>query len=157
MNKIFSIVVFLLYFKSFSQNTAQEKLYVEVVALDKAVFDAYNNCDIEKFRSYFTDDAEFYHDKGGVILSGEKISDAIKNNLCSNPEVKVRREAIQETLQVYPMDNYGAIITGEHLFYQAVNGVEKPTGKAKFTHLCQFKDNRWKIHRVLSFDHREIK
>jgi hypothetical protein len=157
MKTLFTVVLLLVYLSSVSQTTTQEKLYAEVVALDKAVFDAYNSCDIEKFRSYFTDDAEFYHDKGGIILTGEKIAGSVKNNLCSNPQVKVRREAVPETLRIYPMDNYGAIITGEHLFYQAINGVERLTGKAKFTHLCRFENNQCKIHRVFSFDHREIK
>ena len=58
------------------------------------------------------------------------------------------------TVQVYKMDNYGAIITGEHLFFQNIDGKERLTGSAKFTHLCEFKDNVWKIHSVLSYDHR---
>lgn len=132
-------------------------LYEQVIALDKAVFDAFNNCDIEKFTSYFTEDVEFYHDKGGVTLTAEKLAESVKINICGNPQLKVRREAIPETLKVYPMDNYGAIITGEHNFYQTISGTEKLTGTAKFTHLCEFKDNRWRISRVLSYDHREIK
>lgn len=137
---------------------AAPTLYEQVVALDKDVFDAFNSCDIEKFKSYFTDDVEFYHDKGGITISDEKLAESVAKNICVNPQqLKVRREAIPETLKVYPMDNYGAIITGEHNFYQTVNGVEKLTGTAKFTHLCQFKEGRWRISRVLSYDHREIK
>jgi len=128
-------------------------LYDAIIEADKAVFDAFNTCDIEKFRSYFTDDAEFYHDKGGVTLGGDKVALSVQNNICGNPAVKVRREAILGTFKVYQMDNYGAILTGDHYFYETINGVEKRTGRATFTHLWQYKDNRWKMTRVLSYDH----
>ena len=139
-----------------AQLSNQDKMYNEVIALDKAVFEAYNNCEIEKFKSYFTNDVEFYHDKGGVTLTNEKLAQSVKINLCSNPAVRLRREPVPGTLKVYPMDNYGAVLTGEHYFYETINGIERLTGIAKFTHLCEFKDNNWKISRVLSYDHRPM-
>lgn len=138
------------------KQTSLKELSEQVIAFDNAVFDAFNNCEIEKFKSYFTNDAKFYHDKGGKMVTAASITESVRKNICGNPLVKVRRELIPATVQVYPMDNYGAIITGEHLFYQTTDGKEKLTGRAKFTHLCEFKDNIWKIHRVLSYDHRGI-
>lgn len=135
----------------------RQELYNTIIALDKAVFDAYNKCDIAAFESYFTADTEFYHDKGGVTLTSTKLAESVKNNLCGTPGRKVIREAITGTLEVYPMDNYGAILTGDHLFYEEVNGTRKLTGKAKFTHLWQFKDGKWKMSRVLSYDHQTAK
>jgi hypothetical protein len=131
----------------------QEELYNTIIALDKAVFDAYNNCDIEVFKSFFSDDVEFYHDKGGVALGIINLAESLRKNLCSTPGQKVRREAVTATLKVYPMHNYGAILTGYHIFFQVTNDIKKFTGKAQFTHLWQFKDGNWKITRVLSYDH----
>lgn len=160
--KIYRLLIIILSFgNAVSQNTQKDNdpasLYNQLTGLDKAVFDAFNNCDIEKFKSYFTNDVEFYHDKGGVTLTSNGLAASVKNSICGNPNIKVRRELLPETVQVYKMDNYGAIISGEHLFYQTIDGEEKLTGRARFTHLCEFKDNSWKIHRVLSYDHREIK
>jgi hypothetical protein len=154
MKILFQIAILFTCNCGIAQSNNQTTLYSEIIALDKAVFDAYNNCEIEKFKSYFTNDVEFYHDKGGVTLTSEKLAMSVKNNLCSDPSRKLRREVVAGTLKVYPMDNYGAILTGEHNFYETTNGVEKLTGKAKFTHLCEFKDNKWRISRVLSYDHR---
>ena len=131
----------------------QQELHTTIVALDKVVFEAYNNCDVELFKTYFSDDAEFYHDKGGVTLGAEKLAESVQKNLCSNPELKIHREVVPGTLQVYPMDNYGAILTGEHYFYEVTATGKKPTGRAKFTHLWQYKDGKWKMTRVLSYDH----
>lgn len=33
-----------------------------IAALDAALFDAYNRCDLEKFASFFAEDVEFHHD-----------------------------------------------------------------------------------------------
>lgn len=131
----------------------QKDLYNTIVTLDKAVFEAYNNCAVESFKSYFSDDAEFYHDKGGVTLGAVNLAESMRNNLCSNPELKIYREVVQGTLNVYPMDNYGAILTGEHYFYEVTAAGKKRTGRAKFTHLWQYKDGKWKMTRVLSYDH----
>lgn len=132
--------------------TTQE-LYTTIVALDKAVFDAYNNCDVERFKTYFSDDVEFYHDKGGVTLGAGNLAESVRKYLCSNPALKIHREVVPDTLQVYPMDNYGAILTGEHYFYEVTTTGKKRTGRAKFTHLWQYKEDKWKMTRVLSYDH----
>ncbi len=43
---------------------SQEELDRAVTALDAALFDSYNRCDLDKFASFFVDDVEFYHDQG---------------------------------------------------------------------------------------------
>lgn len=157
MKPLFFIIYLLTGYCCIAQGNAGERLYDDVVALDKAVFDAFNNCEIEKFKSYFSEDVEFYHDTGGVTNTLGKLGQSVKVNLCSNPSMRLRREVVPGTLQVYPMNNYGAVLTGEHLFYENKDGIERLTGKAKFTHLCEFKDNKWQITRVLSYDHQPAK
>ena len=41
---------------------SQAELDKAITALDTALFDAYNQCDLDKFSSFFADDVEFYHD-----------------------------------------------------------------------------------------------
>lgn len=137
-------------------SNSPKELYEQLLALDEAVFSAFNSCDSDKFKSYFTEDSEFYHDRGGVMITDVNITESFRKGICSNPDIRVRRERVKESVQVYRMDNYGGIIIGEHLFYETIDGKEKLNGRARFTHLCRFKDGRWKIHRVLSYDHRAI-
>jgi ketosteroid isomerase-like protein len=130
---------------------SQEELEKTIAALDKTLFDAYNTCDLAKFKSLLADDIEFYHDKGGVTLGKDNLTEAIKNNICG----KVTRELIGR-LEVYPMKGIGAIEIGVHRFHHP--GQEPDSiGEAKFIQLWIYKDGAWKISRVLSFDHHEAK
>jgi uncharacterized protein YneR len=104
--------------------------------------------------SFFTEDLEFYHDKGGLTAPKAAFVESTKKNLCGNPGWRLRREAVAGTVKVYPLNNYGALISGEHVFYINETGKkEKLDGLAKFTQLWQFKNNEWKMSRVLSYDH----
>lgn len=133
--------------------TTKQTLETKIIALDAAAFEAYNICDLEKFKTFFTDDLEFYHDKGSVTLTSAKLMETMKTGICGKANWKLRREVIPGTLKVYPMDGYGALLTGDHSFYVTENGKEQLTGKAKFTHLWLLKDGQWKMSRVFSYDH----
>jgi len=61
---------------------ASDELVSTITALDAALFDAYNRCDLDKLGSYFADDLEFYHDQGGLMAGKQKTIDAVKNNIC---------------------------------------------------------------------------
>lgn len=132
---------------------SQKELEQKIIALDKEIFDTYNTCNIEAFKAFFTEDLEFYHDKGGMTTTRDEMIARTKQNLCSRPGWKIRREPVEGTLNVYPLDGYGAILTGEHLFYVTEDGKEQLTGRAKFTHIFLLKDGKWKISRILSYDH----
>lgn len=135
---------------------SQKELEEIIVKLDAEAFNAYNNCDLEKFKTFFTDDLEFYHDKGGITKTADSLIETMQKNICGKPNWKLRREAVEGTLIVYLMEGYGAILNGEHLFYVTENGIEKITGRAKFTHLWLLQNSKWKMSRVYSFDHRPI-
>jgi hypothetical protein len=127
-----------------------DELYRTVASLDAALFDAYNRCDLEKFGSFFADDVEFYHDKGGLTRSRQTVVESVKNNICG----KVRRELVPGTLEVYPMNGYGAVEIGVHRFYELKGPhPNEPSGEAKFIHLWQNRDGVWKLTRVISYDH----
>ena len=74
-------------------------LHRTVAALDSALFDAYNRCDLDAFRAFFDDDVEFYHDQGGLTVGSAKVADGVRDNVCG----KVRRELVPGTLQVHEM------------------------------------------------------
>lgn len=121
---------------------------------DSLFWQAYNRCDVDKMAAYFTDDVEFYHDRNGMTTPKIKLEEATRNGLCNNPNSRLRREQLEGTVKVFPMNNYGALITGEHVFYVNEPGkAEYLDGYGKFTHLWLFNDDTWKMSRIISYDH----
>src|ERR1041385_6674181 len=88
----------------------QQELDKAIAALDTALFDSYNRCDLEKFSSFFVDDVEFYHDQGGVTLGRTALTDSVKKNICG----KTTRELVPGSLKVFYMKGYGMLETGVH-------------------------------------------
>ena len=144
--------------KQVAAQTEEQKLTATIIRLDSAFWNAYNNCDTTQFINYLTDDVEFYHDKGGVTIGAPALINSLNKNLCSNPDYHLRREAVAGTVKVYPMESgneiYGAIISGEHVFYVNEKGKpEFPDGDANFTQLWLLRNGIWKMARILSFNH----
>ncbi|MCK8522861.1 nuclear transport factor 2 family protein [Aquimarina sp. D1M17] len=137
-----------------TNNNKNNDLNTVILTLDQQFWDAYNSCNLQAFSSFFVQDFEFYHDKGGLTSGLTKMMELVSNGLCGNKNIRIRREAVKGSINVYPLNNYGAIITGEHMFYITENEAkEVPTEIAKFTHVWQQQNNEWKMTRVLSYDH----
>jgi hypothetical protein len=119
-------------------------------ALDAELFDAYNKCDLVKFKSLLADDVEFFHDKGGVTLGAQALTDSVKKNICG----RVSRELVAGTLQSHRMDGYGILQQGVHRFHHPGHDDTEAVGAGQFITLWQYKDGAWKITRAISFDHR---
>lgn len=128
--------------------TRSGPLFDELARMDKELFDAaFVNCDAAKFRALFTDDAEFYHDRTGLA-----VGEAARTMKSCPRDNGVTRTLVAGSLEVYPMQGYGAIQIGRHLF--ARKG-EPGAEAAKFVHLWKRDpDGAWRLARVLSFDHR---
>jgi Domain of unknown function (DUF4440) len=128
---------------------SQAELDKAVTALDGALFDAYNRCDLGKFRSLLAEDVEFYHDQGGVTLGAEALTDSVRTNICGGDVV---RELVPGSLKIYYMKGYGAVEIGVHRFLHPKS--HTPPGEGKFITLWRWKDGAWKISRAISFDHK---
>ena len=122
-------------------------LYKSIVAMDSTFFDAYNNCDInlDKYSSFYAEEIEFYHDKGGIMTSKQDIVEGTKKNVCG----KVTRELVKGSIEVYPIKDYGAVEMGLHKFHnkEEPNSISK-TGR--FTIIWKNENNEWKIAKVIS-------
>jgi len=138
---------------------ARPGLYEEILAADAEFFKAFfDTCDIETVRRYVTDDFEMFHDKGGrVSTSG---ADFVKSaqDKCKRQEEGVdflsARRLVPETMKVYPLNNYGAIQTGTHRFYAIQKGKpDRLTETSQFTQVWKEENGRWRLARVLSYDH----
>lgn len=152
-------LLFALSLPLFAQND-KESLTQIILHEDSAFWDAYNRCDVEKMSQFFWPDIEFYHDKGGPTIGLVSFSESLRTGLCGKPNYHLRREAIPETVKVFPLQKngstYGAVLSGEHYFY--INDSGKPEyrdGVAKFFHVWLLKDGTWKMARVISYDHHE--
>jgi len=131
----------------------QEDLDQAIIALDTKLFDAYNHCDLKTFESLLANDVEFYHDQGGVTLGREKLTESIKNNICTGD---TQRVLLPGTLKIYYMKGYGAIEMGVHRFVHPKTEATNGTGEASFISLWQYKDGAWKLARALSYDHHSV-
>ena len=127
---------------------APDRLLQNIAEQDRRLFDAYNNCDLETLGAMVTDDLEFYHDKTGLAVGRKVFVDSIKNNICG----KVRRVLVPGSMEVYRLNQYGAVEMGKHRF-QHPGHEDEGVGEAEFITVWQFKDGAWKVSRVISYDH----
>ena len=130
----------------------------QIAARDLELFDVlFEQCAPEKMRALLAEDLEFYHDKGGVALGADKfVADYVRN--CEErkkPDAwRSRRKPVEGTLAVDPVPGYGALHTGEHLFYERQGeGPQKLAGRAKFANLWKFTPDGWRLARVFSYAH----
>ena len=122
-----------------------------------AVQVGFNTCDITQFENLISDDFEFYHDRSGITSSKAAFIVSMRDGLCKM-DYKARRELVENSLEVFPLENngvlYGAIQTGNHRFYALEK--DKPeylSSVARFTHVWLLEDGLWKLSRGLSYDH----
>jgi hypothetical protein len=132
-----------------AQSAAQpDPLFETIKSLDAKLFNAYNHCDLGTMSAMVSDDLEFYHDQTGLMVGKAPFLAAIQQNICG----KVERTLLEDTLEVYPLKNYGAVEIGIHRFSHPGHP-EDGMGDAKFVTLWQNKDGAWKMTRAISYEH----
>jgi hypothetical protein len=155
-----NVILFLLTFticaRSFAQSqnerkvvTTQIELFNKVANLDSSLFTAYNSKNLDLMKTYFTKDLEWYQDNGGLI-DFEKVFSNFQSIF--NRDYDLKRNLIRESLEVHPIENYGAIEIGKHQFKHIENG-KIEIGTFKFVMIWKNDNGNWKISRVISYDH----
>jgi hypothetical protein len=147
---LFSLVLSILFISPVNAQSSAESapLFRTIKLLDSKLFDAYNHCDLTTLGAMVSDDLEFYHDQTGLSVGKEPFLLAIKQNICG----KVERALLPDTLEVYPLNGYGAVEIGIHRFHHPGHP-DDGAGDAKFVTLWQNKNGEWKVTRVISYDH----
>ncbi len=136
------------------------ELFKTIARLDSLMISvAQRDCDLETYESFLSEDFEYFHDKGGFTPSKE--AEMADMAIFCGPEQRgrqpLRRQLTQGTLEVYPMDKYGALQFCDHTFYLQINdGTEKLIGSGKMTALWKKEDNGWKVTRIISYDHQPL-
>jgi hypothetical protein len=131
-----------------------DPLFVNISKLDAGFFDAFNHCSapdqLKKHASYLNPNVEFYHDKGGVTWTRQDYIEKTRNNVCGH----FRRVLTAGSLQVFPIEGYGAIEEGHHTFCAIESG--KCFGEAKFLIVWHQSADGWEITRIFSYGHEAI-
>lgn len=148
MGTIKNIVLVLILSGSFTasaQVAEDSELYKKVVALDKELFDAYNNCDMETQARLMDEDLEFYHDMGGLATSKTEVLQGIEKNICG----KVSRSLVPGSIEVHEIPGFGAVELGMHQFFnnQEPDAESKPS---RFITIWKQTDAQWTVTRVIS-------
>jgi len=121
------------------------EMHQKIEKLDSIYFDAYNKCDMKTQESLYSEDLEFFHDKGGLSTSKQDVLKAIEKNICG----KVTRTLVKGSIEVYPIHKYGAVQIGYHKFFNKQEPNQKSIA-SKFIMIWQQKNDDWKITKVIS-------
>lgn len=154
------LIAIILFLYSSAMNAQVDKnsdIYKTLKSKDSIIFErAFNKCEIEKLTPIIAENFEFYHDVAGIQNKKEFLS-AIKNNICTNPG-NFSRQLVKNSLEVFELKNngelYGVIQEGKHTFQEKNNSKMKTFGIANFTHLWILENKKWKLKRVLSYNHK---
>src|SRR3569832_1552337 len=111
------IISLSLHAQSDGQQIDDNKVKEIIYHKDSLFWEAYNQCDVDRMATFLTDDMEFYHDKISPIYTLAKFKENIRTGLCGKADWRLRREPFSGTVKVFLMNNYGGLISGEHIFY----------------------------------------
>jgi ketosteroid isomerase-like protein len=135
--------------QSHQPSTASRALFEEIAAADSTLFSAFNARDLDKLRTMFTRDLEFYHDQTG-LSSYEENMKAFEDLF--GRDDGLRRDLVPGSLEVYPVRDYGAIEIGKHTFCHEEDGKED-CGTFPFVMVWRKEGSSWKVSRVISYGH----
>ena len=130
---------------------ARARLAAEITAADARLFGGLNDRDIAPMKAGFSPRLEFYHDRSGVTGYADNIAIFEKNFRAPG---RIRREAMPETVEIFPAGPDHAMHIGQHRFCNKPSETE-PEGCSvyRFSMVWERDGGQWKLLRVLSYDH----
>lgn len=135
---------------SFISAQAATPLQQEIEKFDRALFDAFNTCNLPALTAHFSPTLEFYHDNDGLTDSRDRFLADVKKNVCG----KFTRVLKPGTLEVWPLGQYGAVYSGTHHFCPV--GKTQCVGQGRFLHVLKREGTGWVVTRVVSYDHKAL-
>lgn len=127
---------------------------LDVQKADSAFWAAFNACDRNLIADAFTDDAEFYHDVTGFTQGRAAVVASLMNGPCGTDGQHLRREVVEGSVSAYALTDRYMFLTGDHLFYvRQGDQAEHVSAKARFADVWRWDDGRWRMARVVSYDH----
>jgi len=124
-------------------------LQAEIAKMDSLFFADYNGQNLEKLKSWFTNDLEWYQDNGGLL----DMNTVMQNfDGIFKRDYILTRTLVAGSMEVHPIKDFGAIETGSHQFRHMENGKEE-IGTFKFLMIWKKGEKGWQVSRVVSYDH----
>jgi ketosteroid isomerase-like protein len=121
-----------------------------IVRMDRKMFAAFNAHDVDALMRLFADDLEFFQDNDG-LKDYQRCSGDLKALFASG--TNINRELVPDSLEVYPIKDYGAIEIGTHRFCHKENGAIE-CASFKFVMIWRKSGESWKVSRVVSYGHK---
>jgi hypothetical protein len=137
----------LLSFETLAQTSGT--LYDEIIHMDSVQFQAFNLRNLDALMQCFDSSLELYQDNTGV-RNFDQTKQAFSGLF--KMDYILTRKVLLETLEVYPIKDYGAIETGMHTFSHMENG-KLEMAAYKFMQIWQKKDGIWRVTREISYGH----
>lgn len=131
------------------ESHAPDALVRTVSDLDTELFRAFNACDVNTLSTLVADDLEFFHDKDGLSVGRQAFLDSTQKNICG----KVQRDLVPNTLEVYPLGDYGALEIGVHRFRHPGHDDTESLGEARFVIVWRRNGSGWTMTRTISYAH----
>ena len=126
-------------------------LRAEILAADARLFGAIDQRDIAAMKQGFSPRLEFYHDRTGLTGYADNIR--IFENKFKEPGT-LRREAMNDSAEVFPAGPERAMHIGSHRFCSAeAPGAKEGCGVYRFSMVWEKEAGTWKLLRVLSYGH----
>jgi hypothetical protein len=127
------------------------QLKAGIVEADARLFKGLNERDIGPLKAGFSPRLEFYHDRGGVTHYADNI--AVFEQQFRAPN-RIRREAIPDSVEVFPAGPNHAMHIGKHRFCNKPSPSQpEECGVYRFSMVWERDGGQWKLLRVLSYDH----
>lgn len=131
--------------------TAVDKaLYETILNQDSILFSAFNTRNLEKLKSCFTNNLLVFQDNTGVKNYQQTI-ESFKGLF--EKDYVLTRQLIKESVEVYPIKNFGAVQTGRHTFCHTENG-KLECATYKFVEIWENQNDQWKIAQIITYDHK---
>lgn len=142
---------------SFVHAQVKSEVSGKLARKDSVLFNAaFTTCDLKAVASVLTDDFVFYHDQGYANPTTKETHrefiENIQKNFCGNQSMKMRREIVKGTLEVFELNDREAIQSGVQRFYVLTAGQpDRLVEESKFSRTWQKKGGDWKMARELDF------
>lgn len=141
-----------------AQSLKTSDIYHTLAAKDSLLFDiAFKSCDINKLETILDKDFVFYHDRGYNNPTIPQDHDNFIKNIkerCENKDKgpAMRREIVEGTLQVFPVNPDEVIQTGVQRFYLTQKGEqERIVEESKFSRTWNKVSGNWLLSRELDY------
>ena len=129
------------------QSITANELNHQIIAFDTSLYSQTVACNKSEPPSIYDKNVEIYDGKNGLL----SLTDLFSPKYFETCE-KYKVEPAFESLAVYPLNNFGAILTGKQSHQKKQGAYFKTTSTNQYIHVYKYEQNEWKISRVFTYD-----